>query len=248
MVDDEDRPKTLVPRPPVPPPPVPIDDCVDHVESESLNDFIIRLAAAADSQRLRVPVKYMDDQGNLLLTPVIAYFVDSSGTPHSGFDTTGYLQAEIKNALTEPVPHFPGGNFLSYKRKALNDGSNAGNHVTKIEPQVGSPVIMDFMAVWNMDTSSRNVSILLATSGGTTADELAAAASISAGEHAQWPAAADIGIATLPLTSAWEIEMLNAAVAVSQDTYFFYQLRYFGTLPPTVTETGPTGVTWSDVS
>ena len=244
MADDEE---IRYPRPdPIPKPP--IDDPPDEIESESLNDFIKRLELAADTHKLRVSADHLDEQGNLVLTPVIAYFVDSGGTPHEGFDTSEFLQIEARNALAAPVPTFPGGTMLNYKRKALNDGSNAGNHITKIEPFLDSPFVVDFLVVWNMDSSSRNVSILFDTSGATSATTLIAATSTSAGEAQQWPAAGDVGISRIPVDSRFEITMTNAAVAVAQDTYFFYQFRYWGDTAPNVTETGPTGVTWSDIS
>jgi len=61
-------------------------------EDEPLNEFILRLESFADSQRLRVKKEFIDDEGNILLQPVIPYFVDSGGTPHEPVDTAGLLR------------------------------------------------------------------------------------------------------------------------------------------------------------
>jgi hypothetical protein len=61
---------------------------------ESLTEYILRLeafGASAGDQRVRIHPDYIDDYGNLLVKPVISYYVDTTGVVHEPITTGGLL-------------------------------------------------------------------------------------------------------------------------------------------------------------
>lgn len=238
MADEEEEPRTIIPRPPPPPP---IDDPVDHVESESLNDFILRLAALADSHQLRVSAEHMDEEGNLILPPVIAYFVDSGGTPHAGLNTSGYLRVTGGDVVSTPVPIWNGGTLVSTQYSFTNDGANSGDHSLKLEPASGCPVELVLWLIYNGDAAGRVTTLDYSTAGATQLCPLYTA-TLGATTFDAWP---DEGtsLTPLPVPSTNEILSKVAAVAVSKASYHVLVYRYFGATAPVITTSGPTNCT-----
>lgn len=139
-------------------------------------------------------------------------------------------------------------NLKDYRRKCTNDASNAGNQSVKLEPAADSIVILDFASIVNHDTVNRTCTIYLYTAGGNLVAKLVTG-SIAANEMLSY----ELGYSTdalykkLVLTDAFELLLTAEAIAVSEDADFFMLYQVVGD-NPTITETGPTGSTWSDVS
>lgn len=61
-------------------------------DCESLNDYIRRLEAAADTHMLRVSDAESDGRGGIVIHPVVIYAVDDTGTPHELMDASGRMK------------------------------------------------------------------------------------------------------------------------------------------------------------
>lgn len=66
---------------------------------ESLQEYIARLEALQDMQRLRVPRRYRDNEGNVIAHVVHIYGVDADGTPHPLVDTSGNFPVDPSASL-----------------------------------------------------------------------------------------------------------------------------------------------------
>lgn len=218
----------------------------EEAEGESLADFIRRVEVLTGTARVRVPERSLDRYGNLFLPPRTIYLVDAVGGLHESANTNGFMPVAGGDALASPVPTFPGGTLLASQYQFTNDGANSGNHVMKIEPAVGSPMIVYSWNIYNGDAAGRATTLVLSSAGAVELGILYTA-TLGATTFDMWP---DEGgpIGPLLLPGNQELTSTVAAVAVSKATRHALTYRYFGDTAPTITNSGPTNVTIAELA
>ena len=86
------------------------DEEVDEPEGESLANFITRLEALTDTERIRVFRKYIDKHGNIFLPVSAVYFVDTTGGVHEPVDTSGRVKV-VSAAITSAAEAIKKANY-----------------------------------------------------------------------------------------------------------------------------------------
>jgi len=203
------------------------------VKQIKLADLITRLEAA-NARELYVDVDELEPGVyKVPLSAIAAIIARSDGTVKAG-DAKHYM--------------WPGGTLTGYKRKCTNDGINAGNQDVVIEPAADSPVFLHRVVMEHDDPASRIIQADIVSSGGADPEYELFQANISASAPEEWPhiATGAVSLAGL-ISSDFELFMRGTALAVSKSTTFFVQYAYIGTAP-TITEGGPAGAVFSDVS
>lgn len=69
------------------------DEDEDKPEGEALTQYQSRLAALTGTENVRVPKRFIDKHGNVILPPQAIYLLDSAGDVHESSDTSGFLKA-----------------------------------------------------------------------------------------------------------------------------------------------------------
>lgn len=108
------------------------DKAPPQKQGESLNEYITRLETLSDSTRLRVPASYIDDDGNIIVQPVIIYGVDDTGTPAELVDSSTAL---LRSGS------WPGG-VLRVHEGVLAKTVNNADGIVHIRPAASDEVVL----------------------------------------------------------------------------------------------------------
>lgn len=105
---------------------------------ESYAEYIARRDDAEGTQRLRVPRRYRDNEGNVIAHVAHIYAVDSNNVVHELVDTSGNL---IGGSAGAPRYDWPGGTTISVEGTYTRTGG-AGNAVLELVPATGDELIL----------------------------------------------------------------------------------------------------------
>ena len=217
--------------------------------AESADEYAARLFGAADTQRLRVPRRYRDREGNVIVHVTEIVGVDTDGTPHALVDTSGNF---VGGSASAPRYNWPAGTTVEINGTFTKSGAGLG--YVDITPASNDQLIFMY-GVFRSNTKATAGNMELQLVNGTQICYVYGRDSVSANEENHYPGTGNAASQNNNYTAGYDewtrlldsntSDFMRARLANMANAETFKLILRFRSLLGTAPSTAATGGTWA---